>query len=76
MLASGGLDNTIKVWNMSKLTKDVEQSEDFSKFTTKNETQYEIGSWRTKQTPIFLLHFTRRNLLVGLGPYKHVEIKE
>jgi transcription initiation factor TFIID subunit 5 len=67
------LDNTIKVWNIAKLTKEVEQSEDFSKFTTKNENQYEIGSWKTKQTPIFHLHFTRRNLIVGIGPYKHHE---
>ena len=56
---------------MSKLTKEVEQSEDFSKFTTKSENQYEIGSWKTKLTPILHLHFTRRNLLVGIGPFKH-----
>lgn len=66
----GGLDNTIKVWNIAKLAKEVEQTEDLSKFTTRTESQYEIGSWRTKQTPIMLLHFTRRNLLVGLGPFK------
>lgn len=71
VLASGGLDNTIKLWNMSKLTKEVEQTEDLSKFTTKNESQFEIGSWNTKQTPIVQLHFTRRNLLVGIGPFKH-----
>ena len=67
----GSLDNTIKVWNISKLTKEVEQSEDLSKFTPRNETQFEIGSWQTKQTPITHLHFTRRNLLVGIGPFKH-----
>jgi transcription initiation factor TFIID subunit 5 len=66
----GGLDNTIKVWNIAKLTKEVEQAEDLSKFATRAENQYEIGSWCTKQTPIMLLHFTRRNLLVGLGAFK------
>ena len=71
VLASGGLDNTIKLWNMAKLTKEVEQSEDLSKFTTKTESQYEIGSWNTKQTPIIQLHFTRRNLLVGIGAFRH-----
>lgn len=70
VLASGGLDNTIKVWNMTKLCKDVEQSEDLSKFTTRTEAQLEIGSWQTKLTPIMHLHFTRRNLLVGIGPFR------
>ena len=73
MLASGGLDNTIKVWNMAKLVKEVEQTEDLSKFVTRTENcaMYEIGAWKTKETPIIQLHFTRRNLLVGIGPYKH-----
>lgn len=66
----GGLDNTIKLWNMSKLTKDIEQTEDLSKFTARNESQLQIGSWRTKQTPIIQLHFTRRNVLVGVGPFR------
>ena len=70
VFASGGLDNTVKVWNMAKLTKDVEQSEDFAKFTTRNESHLEVGSWKTKLTPILHLHFTRRNLLVGMGPFK------
>ena len=56
---------------MSKLIKEVEQSEDLSKFAPRNESQFEIGSWKTKQTPITHLHFTRRNLLVGIGPFKH-----
>lgn len=55
---------------MAKLIKDVEQSEDFSKFTARTEAQLEIGSWQTKQTPIMHLHFTRRNLLVGIGPFR------
>jgi transcription initiation factor TFIID subunit 5 len=69
VLASGSLDNTVKLWNMSKLTKEVEQIEDFNKFVTKTESQYEIGSWMTKQTPIMHLHFTRRNLIVGIGSF-------
>ncbi len=71
LITQGGLDNTVKVWNMAKLVKEVEQSEDLSKFSTRNESQFEIGSWQTKQTPIIQLHFTRRNLLVGIGPFKH-----
>lgn len=55
---------------MSKLTKDIEQTEDLSKFTARNESQLQIGSWRTKQTPIIQLHFTRRNVLVGVGPFR------
>lgn len=71
VLASGGLDNTVKAWNIAKLVKEVEQSEDLSKFTTRSELGYEIGSWKTKETPVIQLHFTRRNLLVGIGPYRH-----
>lgn len=56
---------------MLKLTKDVEQCEDLTKFSVKTEAQYEMGSWKTKLTPIFHLHFTRSNLLVGVGPFKH-----
>jgi len=70
-LIIGGLDNTVKVWNFAKLVKEVEQSEDLSKFTSRTEAQYEIGSWKTKETPIIQIHFTRRNLLVGIGPYRH-----
>jgi hypothetical protein len=58
---------------MNKLVKEVEQMDDSSKFITKTESLYEIGSWATKQTPITHLHFTRRNLLVGIGAYKHSE---
>jgi transcription initiation factor TFIID subunit 5 len=70
LISTGGLDSTIKLWNMAKLIKDVEQVEDLSKYQIKNESHYEIGSWCTKQTPIMHLHFTRRNLLVGLGLFK------
>lgn len=69
VLASAGMDNTIKVWNINKLLKEVEQTDDLSTFTARNEAMFEIGSWKTKQTPVTLLHFTRRNLLVGVGPY-------
>lgn len=56
---------------MAKLVKEVEQSEDLSKFAPRDEKLYEIGSWKTKETPVIQLHFTRRNLLVGIGPLKH-----
>ena len=34
------------------------------------DNQFEMGSWLTKKTPVMHLHFTRRNLLIGLGLYK------
>ena len=78
---------------MNKLIKEIEQVEDMNSLETKNEEQYEIGSWQTSKcqvlplnyhqltidgllftlpelTPIIKLHFTRRNLLVGIGPFK------
>ncbi len=70
VLASGGLDNEIKIWYLAKLTKDVEQSEDPSVFAAKiDSNNFEIGSFHTKLTPIIYLHFTRRNLLVAAGPF-------
>lgn len=72
VLASGSLDNTIKIWYIAKLTKDIEQLEDATGYSAKyDSTTYEIGSFKTKKTPVITLHFTRRNLLVGFGPFSN-----
>jgi transcription initiation factor TFIID subunit 5 len=72
VLVAGGLKNEIKIWYIAKLTKDIEQSDDPSTFLAKSDAQtYEIGSFKTKLTPIIHLHFTRRNLLVGAGPFNN-----
>jgi len=68
VLASGGLDNTVKVYYIAKLTKEIEQTEDPQAYAVKHDPSMEICSFRTKQTPVINLHFTRRNLLVGMGP--------
>jgi transcription initiation factor TFIID subunit 5 len=70
VLVAGTLGNQIKIWYIAKLAKDIEQSDDPSTFLTKSDAQsYEIGSFKTKLTPVIHLHFTRRNLLVGVGPF-------
>lgn len=56
---------------MSKIVKEFEQTEDLSKFAARTESQLQIGSWRTKKTPIIQLHFSRRNVLVGIGPFRN-----
>ena len=56
----GGLDNTIKIWYISKLTKDIEQLENPTAYSSKTDSAtYEIGSFKTKKTSIINLHFTR-----------------
>lgn len=70
VLASAGLDNTIKCWYIAKLTKEIEQSEDPSTYSVKNDSSYEICSFKTKLTPVVGLQFTRKNLLLGVGPYQ------
>ena len=62
---TGGLDNTVKVWNMNKLVKEIEQVEDMSSLETKSEDQYEIGSWQTSEYRYFAVFFVF--FLIGCG---------
>ncbi|KAF7488813.1 Transcription initiation factor TFIID subunit 5 [Sarcoptes scabiei] len=70
ILASGGLDNRVVLWNMKALMDDI----DFEELTPtsipsiKSKTDaYLLAKYPTKSTYILLNHFTRRNLILSIG---------
>ncbi|CAF0739832.1 unnamed protein product [Didymodactylos carnosus] len=69
ILVTGSLDFTIKLWNLGKLIKDAQDQklETLNKITPNH--KYEMVCYRTKRTSTILLHFTRRNLLMGVGVF-------
>lgn len=66
ILASGSSDNTIRLW-------DIRMVQDATKNDTTNITvdtsKTCLGVYSTKQTPVFKVAFTRRNLLLASGPF-------
>jgi transcription initiation factor TFIID subunit 5 len=74
LLASGGLDYAIRLWDFNKLIEDVISEEggatispDSKKISGDHSL---VGAYHTKQTSVFGLHFTRRNILLASGPYQ------
>ncbi|EDV26865.1 uncharacterized protein TRIADDRAFT_37330 [Trichoplax adhaerens] len=73
ILASGGEDYSIRLWNLKKIISkheemvNIEINEDKPKSEPEN---YLIDSYMTKQTPVCAVHFTRQNLLIGVGAFK------
>ncbi|XP_077997297.1 transcription initiation factor TFIID subunit 5-like [Glandiceps talaboti] len=72
ILASGGHDNTVKLWDVNKAFGEIDTDEitNSTHITLSENTNYQLGSYPTKSTPVQHLHFTRRNLLLAGGPYK------
>ena len=84
LLASGGLDNCVKLWDVASFEEN-SKSMDPTKWSVYNVQRKKIffffqifflflccsllGSYRTKCTSIHCLHFTRKNLLLASGPY-------
>ncbi|GFR14714.1 transcription initiation factor TFIID subunit 5 [Trichonephila clavata] len=72
VLASGGLDNCIKLWDVTKLLEEIDLEDlniSHSPNVKMNSDSYLLGTFRTKCTPVFTTHFTRRNLLLSAGMY-------
>jgi len=70
MLASGGTDDCIVLWDVLSLLEEIEAedvSANQSPAVKNNSEQFLLGSYRTKSTYILSTHFTRRNLLLGIG---------
>jgi transcription initiation factor TFIID subunit 5 len=70
LLASGSHDETICIWDISGQYK----SENV--LLEENDKQYSnelIKIFPTKQTPIFKVKYTRRNLLLAGGPYTPID---
>ncbi|KAJ8867764.1 hypothetical protein PR048_031567 [Dryococelus australis] len=71
ILASGSLDCTIKLWDFTQLSEEV-LLEDFNISYSpdiKKNGSHLLRSYATKNSAVLALHFTRRNLLFGVGIY-------
>lgn len=71
-LATGGLDCCLKLWDFSKLCEDIsgENVNVSHNPDVRDGEPYLMRSFPTKQTPFLTLHFTRRNLLLGVGMFE------
>ena len=67
------LDSTIAVWDFAKLTNEAALEDvnvTHNPDVMKDSEQMLLGNYRTKNTPVLHLHFTRRNLLLASGPFE------
>lgn len=70
ILASGGLDCCLKLWNARGICNpDEEEETDQSNGGASSPAEFLLGSYPTKNTPIHSLNFTLRNLLLASGPF-------
>lgn len=72
VLASGGLDNCVKLWDIKRACHMEDDMSDSNTKSSSATNTFEIGSFVTKATPVHKLHFTRKNLLLGSGPFMNV----
>ncbi|KAL7022472.1 hypothetical protein ACKWTF_012254 [Chironomus riparius] len=72
ILASGALDCNLKLWDFSKLCIDLsgENVNVSHNPNVKSGENYLLRTFSTKQSPFITLHFTRRNLLFGVGLFE------
>jgi len=73
VLASSATDSTIALWNFAKLMGEAALEDvnvTHNPDVMKDSDKLLLGSYRTKSTPVIHLHFTRRNLLMAVGPYE------
>ncbi|EAT41277.1 AAEL007067-PA [Aedes aegypti] len=72
VLATGGLDCCLKLWDFSKLCEDIsgENVNVSHNPDVRDGEPYLMRSFPTKQSPFLTLHFTRRNLLLGVGMFE------
>ena len=68
----GGLDDCIKLWDFQKTTEDIlaEEVNMAQAGDVKTSTDLLMASFATKHTPVLVLHFTRRNLLLAAGSFQ------
>ncbi|XP_058809234.1 transcription initiation factor TFIID subunit 5-like [Phymastichus coffea] len=72
ILASGSLDFSIKLWDFTKLAEEMSLEDVNVSHNPEVKTlsdSYLLRTFGTKSSPILALHFTRRNLMFGIGRY-------
>ena len=66
------MDDCIKLWDFQKTTEDIlaEDVNTAQPGDIKTSADLMMASFATKHTPVLVLHFTRRNLLLAAGPFQ------
>ena len=70
VLASASVDCSISLWNFSKFMADASLEEVNVTHNPSVQTDSDtllLAKFRTKESPVLGIHFTRRNLLLALG---------
>ncbi|KOC62223.1 Transcription initiation factor TFIID subunit 5 [Habropoda laboriosa] len=73
ILVSGSLDATIKLWDFTKLAEEMSLEDvnvSHNPDVKTNAETYLLRTFATKNTPVLTLHFSRRNLLLGVGMFE------
>ena len=66
-------DSTIAIWDFAKLTNEASLEDvnvTHNPDVIKDSEKLLLGNYRSKNTPVLHLHFTRRNLLLTSGPFE------
>ncbi|CAF1147681.1 unnamed protein product [Adineta steineri] len=69
ILCTGSADFSIRIWNFGQLIKDKDDGKLDTLQRVTPSAKYELVTYRTKRTSTTLIHFTRRNLLLGFGVF-------
>ena len=69
----GGLDNCIKLWDFTKIIEDGHDEDmnvSHNPEIKRSGDSLLLATFPTKHTPVLATHFTRRNVLLSVGPYE------
>ncbi|XP_014484463.1 PREDICTED: transcription initiation factor TFIID subunit 5 [Dinoponera quadriceps] len=73
ILVSGSLDYTVRLWDFTKLAEEMSLEDvnvSHNPDVRTNSESYLLRTFPTKNTSILTLHFSRRNLLLGVGMFE------
>lgn len=72
MLASGGADDSIILWDLARLIDETELDDIAASSAPPVKTQNDailLKTFHTKSTNVLAIHFTRRNLVLAAGVF-------
>ncbi|XP_071553825.1 transcription initiation factor TFIID subunit 5 [Temnothorax nylanderi] len=72
ILVSGSLDYTLKLWDFTKLAEEMSLEDvnvSHNPDVKSNSESYLLRTFPTKNSSVLALHFSRRNLLLGVGMF-------